>query len=400
MMDLGGLDYLGNSDLDGRIDGLQVVGTGSRLFISHLFSAGVTEVDASDPRSPRVLGFIPAPPGSWSLHLQVQGDLLMVANAPDLWSLPADFNPGISDFGSEQTTFAAGVRIFDVAIPGQPREIGFADIGGGGVHRLWFDGSDVAYASAFPRGAKDSVLMVLKVSDPAKPVEVDRYWIPGTQFAEEDQATWPEGYRVSLHHATVRDGYAYGAWRDGGVTIHPVSPSGQLGEATRIAWDGPYGGGSAAHSAVKLPGTALLAVAEEGIEDSGEPQRRVVSLVDVSDPANPARIGSLPRPEVEPIAGARFGPHNLYEYRPGAWEDGHVVFSAHQGAGLRIYDVKDDGTGREIAHFLADTPAHSIDPRPHRALVRQTNDAFVTREGIIAVVDVNRGLDLLELHLD
>ncbi len=397
-MEISGLRHLGSTALAGRPDGLQVVGTGSRVFVSHLFSNGVTEVDLADPRSPRVLSFIPAPPGSWSVHLQVQGDLLMVANGPDMWSVPDGFDPGRTLFSTDWH-FAAGVGIFDVAKPGQPQQIGFADVGGAGVHRLWFDGSDLAYASAFPPGFDEALLLVLDVSRPDKPVEVQRYWLPGLGPGEEPERSWSSDRRVSLHHATVGAGYAYGAWRDGGITIHPLGADGLLAAPSCLVWDGPYGDGCAAHSAVRLPGTDLVAVAEEGIEDAGQPQRRAVALIDMSDPAALRRIGQLPAPDVTPVPGARFGPHNLYEYRPGAWMDGRLVFSAHQASGLRVYRVGTDGRADEVARFRGDPPATLVDPRPARALTASTNDVFVSTDGLLAVVDANRGLDVLELAL-
>jgi hypothetical protein len=384
-MEIQGLTHLGASDLGGRPDGLQVVGAGSRVFVSHLFSGGFSEVDVSNPRAPRLLSFVPAPPGSWSLHLQVQGDLLVVANGPDMWSLPVDFEPGVSRLEGG-ASFAAGLRVYDVARPGEPREIGFADTGGAGVHRAWFDGGHHALVSAAPPGHPDTILLSIDLSDPTAPYETDRFAPPGVG----DDGT----RNVSLHHATARDGFAYGAWRDGGITVQAWGRDGGLGPAAHLAWDGPDGGGCAAHSAVRLPGTGLVAVAEEGVESDGEPQRREVVLVDVADPASPRRAGTLSRPEVRPVAGARFGPHNLYEYRPGAWQDGGTVFVAHQGAGLRVYDV---ATASEVAWFVPDAPTSTLDPRPARALVPQTNDAFVTTDGLLAVVDANCGLHLLQL---
>ena len=397
-MRLDGVRFLGHSDLGGRSEGLQVVGTGQRVFVAHLFSGGFTEVDLADPRHPEVLGFTPAPQNSWSVHLQVQGDLLLAANGPDMWSAPTGFDPGRSIFES-MAGYAGGVRLFDVSEPGRPREIGFADVGGGGVHRVWYEGGRLAYVSAFPEGYDEGLLIVLDVSDPTAPFEADRYWIPGMAPGEEAQRTWPDSFKVSLHHPIVRDGFVYGAWRDGGVTVQRVAGTGTLGPAARVVWEGPDGLGCAAHTSLPLPGTSLVAVAEEGIESEGEPQRRVVSMLDVTDPANPRRIGALPSPSVTPVAGARFGPHNLYEYRAGAWMDGGVVFSAHQGAGLRIYRVSADGSGTEVGVFESDPPTALLDPRPGRAAVRQTNDVFVTADGLVVVVDANAGLDVLQLDL-
>jgi hypothetical protein len=394
-MEIQGFSHLGSSELGGRPDGLQVVGSGTRLFISHLFSGGFSEVDVSDPRRPRLLGFVPAPPGTWSLHLQVQDDLLLVSNGPDMWSMPIDFDPGRTRLATGPE-FAAGLRMFDVSRPGKPVEVGFADTGGAGVHRAWYDGGPHALVSAVPPGFGESILLTIDVSDPSTAHETSRSWLPG--LGEGESRDWPEDHHVSLHHATTQGDHAYGAWRDGGITVQPVGRDGVLGPAARLVWDGPDGRGCAAHSAVRLPGTSIVAVAEEGLESDGEPQAREVVLVDVQDPDAPRRVGALPRPVTEPVPGARFGPHNLYEYRPGAWLDGGTVFVAHQGAGLRVYDVPASGDSpEEVACFVPDPPMATLDPRPARALVPQTNDAFVTPEGIVAVVDANCGLHLLEL---
>lgn len=394
-MEIQGLTHLGRSELGGRPDGLQVVGSGTRLFISHLFSGGFSEVDVSDPRRPRLLSFGPAPSGTWSLHLQVQDDLLMVSNGPDMWSMPVDFDPGRTRL-TTRADFAAGLRIFDVSRAGEPREIGFVDTGGAGVHRAWYDGGSHALVSAAPPGFSESILLSIAVSDPSMAHETSRSWLPG--LGEGEPRDWPEAHHVSLHHATAQGGLAYGAWRDGGISVQALGPDGVLGPLARLVWDGPEGRGCAAHSAVRLPGTTLVAVVEEGVESDGEAQEREVVLVDVGDPEAPRRVGALPRPLTEPVPGARFGPHNVYEYRPGAWLDGGTVFVAHQGAGLRVYDVSASGqSADEVAHFVPDPPTATLDPRPARALVPQTNDAFVTAEGIVAVVDANCGLHVLEL---
>jgi hypothetical protein len=409
---------LGHDLLGGRSDGLQVVGSGRRVFVAHLFSDGFTEVDIADPRRPRVLSFTPAPPGSWSIHLQVAGDLLLAVNGPDLWRRGAHV-PGMSAPELQQAPGQSGVRVFDVAQPGRPREIGWLDIGGSGAHRLWYAGGDTAYVSAAPPGFDDTILLVLDVSDPARPREQARWSFPEPVAG---------GRRLSLHHAIEGDDHLlFGAWRDGGLTVHRLvgresdrrgrgpdrlrrdggrarrGPATEAGAAAvpqllaHLMWDGPDGGGPAVHSTVPVPGRHLLAVVEEGVEEDGEPQRRRVRLLDIGDPADPVLLSRLPEPGVAPVAGARFGPHNLYEYRPGGWADTTVAFVAHQGAGLRVYDITDPLDPAQTAAFRPGPPERLIDRRPGRAAVAQTNDVFVSADGIASVVDTNLGLHTLAL---
>jgi hypothetical protein len=375
--DLSHVQLLGHSDLAGRPDGLQVVGSGHRVFVSHLFANGFSEVDISDPRHPQVLSFTPSPLGSWSIHLQVQDGLLLATNAPDLWRQFADLESA-SDSGSSDVTPPAGMRIYDIDTPGHPREIGWFDVGGGGVHRIWYGGGAYALLSAAPPGHDETLLMVVDVSAPEKPVELDRWSISD---AVGSQAP------ASLHHAIERDGVVYGAWRDGGMSVHLLNQSGHLDLQSLTTWDGPNGAGPAVHSTVPLP----------GLEEQGEPQERRVLLMETKDLRHPLEVTRLPEPGVAPVAGGRFGPHNIYEYRPGAWQDANWLFVAHQGAGLRVYDVRNTDDVREVAHFRPAGPDMVRDPRPARARVCQTNDVFVTSEGVMCTVDTNLGLHLLAL---
>jgi hypothetical protein len=386
---------LGHDLLAGRSDGLQVVGTGSRVFIAHLFSSGFTEVDLADPRRPRVLSFTPAPAGTWSIHLQVAGDLLLAVNGPDLWQRGPHV-PGMSAPEREQRPGQSGVRVFDVAVPGRPRQIGWLDIGGSGAHRIWYAGGTTAYVSAAPPGYDDTILLIVDLADPAQPRERARWAFPEPVSG---------GRRLSLHHAIEGDGrLLFGAWRDGGMTVHRLDgdSAGRPALLTHLTWDGPDGPGPggrgpAVHSTVPVPGRRLLAVAEEGVEEGGEPQRRRVRLLDIADPAAPRFLSEFPEPGITPVPGARFGPHNLYEYRPGAWADTTVAFVAHQGAGLRVVDITDPRRPVETAAFLAGPPARLIDRRPGRAAVVQANDVFVTADGIASLVDTNLGLHVLAL---
>ena len=52
------------------------------------------------------------------------------------------------------------------------------DAGGKGVHRFDFDGR-YAYISPTAEGYVGNIVMILDLLDPAHPVEVGRWWIPG-----------------------------------------------------------------------------------------------------------------------------------------------------------------------------------------------------------------------------
>src|SRR5258705_10627346 len=51
----------------------------------HMFSKGFSVIDVRDARRPRAVNYLPAPPGTWNIHLQTQDDLLLVINAKDMF---------------------------------------------------------------------------------------------------------------------------------------------------------------------------------------------------------------------------------------------------------------------------------------------------------------------------
>ena len=54
--------------------------------IGHMFSKGFSIVDVRDPKNPRAVNFVAAPPGTWNIHLQTHDDLLLVINAKDMFA--------------------------------------------------------------------------------------------------------------------------------------------------------------------------------------------------------------------------------------------------------------------------------------------------------------------------
>ena len=64
----------------------QVMVTKGHAFVGHMFSDGFTVTDVRDPRHPKPVNFVPAPPNSRAFHLQTHDDLLLVINAKDMFA--------------------------------------------------------------------------------------------------------------------------------------------------------------------------------------------------------------------------------------------------------------------------------------------------------------------------
>ena len=400
----GGLRFLGHTDQGGRGDGVQVMVHDGYAYVGHMFSRGVTVLDVRDPREPRAVGFLPAAPGTWNLHLQVADGLLLVLDAVDLVAAPA-FADEASYYGrsvgevlaeNPPAEYSAGMTVYDLADPAAPRRIGSLSVDGFGLHRIWYVGGRWAYASALLHGFTDYVLVTIDMADPVRPRVAGNSWLPGMHRAGGEQPSWPGTHRYALHHAIVAGDLAYGCWRDGGLTVHDVSDPTRPELLVHRNWCPPFGGGT--HTALPLPGRDLLVVADEGIADNCADQVKHTWVFDVRVPANPVSISTFPTPaETDYCAkGAHFGPHNLHENRPGSFVSERLVFATYQNAGVRVVDLADPFVPREVAAWVPPAPSRMFDTRPGRPRVIQSCDVFVDAAGVLYVTDYNAGLYVLQ----
>src|SRR6185436_496990 len=76
--------HLSYSDQGGRPDGVQVMVNRGHVYVGHMFSDGVTILNASDPRELKPVGFFSAGAGTRTHHLQVAHDLLLLANGANI----------------------------------------------------------------------------------------------------------------------------------------------------------------------------------------------------------------------------------------------------------------------------------------------------------------------------
>ena len=152
-----GLELVGHTDLDGRGDGMQIMRNADVVYVGHMgdFGVGTSVVDIADPGNPRVLRQIPVPKGTHSHKVQL-ADGLLLANHEQY-----PYGVGVPE--------SAGLVVYDVADPADPRRIGFLPIDGLGVHRIWFGGGRYAYASARETGYRNRILIIVDLVDPARP---------------------------------------------------------------------------------------------------------------------------------------------------------------------------------------------------------------------------------------
>ena len=399
---------ISHCDQGGRPDGVQIMVHRGYAYIGHMFSKGFSIVDVRDPKNPRAIEYLAAPPGTWNIHLQTHDDLLLVINAKDMFAA-AEFADerayyrgqigtvvGTAQAASATRNWTAGLAIYDISQPARPRHIGFMPVDGGGIHRIWYVGGRWAYVSALLDGFTDYIFMTVDMTDPAKPRAAGRYWIPGMNLAAGETPNWSARNRYGLHHAIIDGDTAYAAWRDAGMVVIDVADRENPKLIVHRSWCPPFGGGT--HNCLPLPDRQLLVVLDEAVLDHQEDGLKLIWIFDNRNAANPVSISTFPTPaDADYVTkGGHFGPHNIHENRPGSFVSSELIFATYQNAGVRVFDIHDQYRPTEIAAWVPPVPARMMDHRPGRARVIQSADVFVDSRGLIYSTDYNAGLFILE----
>jgi hypothetical protein len=393
--------HLSYSDQGGRPDGVQVMVNRRHVYVGHMFSDGVTVLDAADPRALKPVGFFTAGAHTRTHHLQVAEDLMLLANGANIVAMQSYdnmrgyFENALADSITQRKKFRSGLSIHDISRPAQLREIAFLELPGFGVNRLWWPGGRYAYVSAHFDGFTDHILCIVDLQQITRPRIVSRWWLPGMHRAGGEEPSTPKGRRVALHHMITAGDRGYGAWRDGGFTIHDLSDSSAPRLISRINWSPPFPGGT--HTPLPLPGRGLAVVADEANAERCAKGTFHTFVVDVRVAENPVPISTVPTPRERDYCGLGvFGPHNLHENRPGSMQSEETIFATYNNAGVRVFDLRDAFAPKEIAYWVPPTPERLIDPRKNVSLAAKTCDVYVTPEGLMFVSDWNGGMHVLQ----
>ncbi|GAC1605685.1 MAG: LVIVD repeat-containing protein [Ramlibacter sp.] len=390
-------ELAGHSGLGEGIS-MQLTGDGRRiLWLAHESAPkNFSGLDVTDPRNPRLIVQTDLP------HMKLRSNSLDVVGNTMAVAYQAS-TVGIKP---------AGVDLFDVSVPEQPRLISHFDCSGPhsrGVHALWFvDGKTIHMSAGAPdfqprNPLDDQFYRILDVSDPAKPFEAGRWWYPGTR--EGDEAPPPArlppqfdtGFRT--HNTNVfpeRPDRAFVGYIDGGAVVLDIADRGNIQVVSKWNHSPPFNGFT--HTVLPLFDRGLWIVSDECVQDGGADWPKLVWVVDARNEANPVPIGTFPAPPYAAFAkrGGRFGAHNLHENLPGptSFRSDTLIIGTFFNAGVRVYDTTDPYQVREVAYYVPGAPRLS----PAGAV--QLNDVYVDDRRIVYTVDrFTGGLYVLELDL-
>ena len=397
-----GIRHISYSDQGGRPDGVQVMLNRKHVYVGHMFSDGVTILDASDPRKLKPVHFWTAGPGTRTHQMQNHEDILLLANGANIVAMQSYdgqrgyFENNLADSITNRKKFRSGLSIHDISKPGEMREIAFLEMPGLGVNRIGWQGGRYAYVSAHFDGFTDHILCVVDLKEITKPEIVAKWWLPGMNRAAGETPNNPKGKRYALHHMLTAGNLGYGAWRDGGLTVLDISDPVNPKLLSRLNWSPPFPGGT--HTPLPLPGRKLAVILDEANAQKCAKGLFHTFVLDMRAPENPVPISTLPTPSDRDYCASpgTFGPHNMHENRPGSYQSEELIFATYNNAGVRIFDISNQFSPKEVAYWAPPIPNKLIDPRPNIALDAKTADLYVTKEGLIFVSDWNAGMHVLE----
>jgi hypothetical protein len=421
---------LGHLDLAGAG---QVTIAGNHAYVGHIPSAsqlGTSIIDISDPRQPRVVATITLDdPTSHSHKARVAGDILVVnhernmskigrraeqlpaarralADAlkrePTTQELAAKLSVTVDDVRAleayEQRGYQnGGFKVYDVSKPAQPKLISYQKTGGIGVHRFDMD-ERYAYISTEMHGYVGNILVIYDLGNPREPQEVSRWWMPGQHIAGGETPSW-SGRRHRLHHALRFGNEMWASCWHGGFRVVDISDLAKPKTVGSCNYHPLFP--EPTHTVLplkeRLRGRRIaLAIDEEDQAQSAseEEARRgrahaCILTFDVSDLSDIKPIGQFQVSELDsPFSrtpGARFGAHQFCERVSGT-----IVHAVWFGGGLRIIDVADPESPREVGHYIPEPVAGKSAP--------QSNDVALDGRGLIYVVDRLVGFDVLEFE--
>jgi hypothetical protein len=404
---------LGRLDIPG---GGQVVVQDGYAYVGHMKPPmGTSIIDVRDPSTPKVVAHVP-PPDEYShthkvrvvgnimitnveqdrRHFLRKGEKLAGLRAEGLSDdqIAATLKVEPSDIADLEEGLArgydgGGFRVWDISDKTAPKLLSYVKTHGFGVHRFDMD-AEYAYISTEMEGYVGNILVTYDIADPANPVEVSRWHMPGQHLAGGETPTW-DGYGVRLHHAMRCGDELWAAVWHAGYRVLDAR------DMTAPKVIGSYAFPPAipepTHTVMPLENLIdgrryAVAIDEEHAHVPGR-LHGFIWIMDVTDLGNMVPVAAWDLTErASPWVGqpgVRFGGHQFREKL-----DSTLVYATWFAGGLRVLDLADPHLPQEVAHYI---------PKPGVGGPAQSNDVDVDDNGLIYLLDRNDGLDILEMTL-
>jgi hypothetical protein len=382
---------------------------------------GTSIIDVSDPAKPKYLKHIP---GQEGLGEQGGGQMVRVCDGRTLPSGDANAVYLLRTFGGQAH------EIWNVAKPEDPKLI-TRILSGRDTHKNWWEcDTGIAFLVSGIEGWRPRrMTQVYDLSDPAKPVHLRDYGLPGHQPG----ATGPVPTDLHGPISTGREGnrvyFAYGTNKGGVLQIvdrekllsGPREPTPEnlrypvIGQLDLLPLNGahtavPLGKMRIAEFAKDLAGGVreIVMIVNESLvnECQANETRQMVFFVDATVESRPMVVSNFNVPEASGnfcSRGGRFGAHSSNESTAPVFHK-KLAFVTWFNAGVRAIDLRDPYQPKEVGYFIpsiteATAPrCIKVDGQDRCKVAIQSNNVETDDRGYIYVVDrANTGMHILEV---
>ena len=380
---------------------------------------GTSIVDVTDPRAPKYLAHIPGEEGQAESG---GAQMVRVCSGKELpKGDPAKFYL-LRTFGGEAH------EIWNVADPANPKLI--TRLGGlKDTHKNWWEcDTGIAFlVSGAPDWRTKRMTQVYDLSDPAHPVKIRDFGLPGQQPGATGAvptdlhgpiSTGPQGNRVYFGYGTNKGGLLQTVDREK-LLKGPKEPTPdnlrypEVSKLMMSAWNGahttfPMLGMPISEFAHDKDGAKrdIVMIVDEAILNECLEARQMVWFADVSIENRPMMVSNWTAPEVPGNfcqRGGRFGAHSSNESMAPVYYK-KMAFIAWFNGGVRALDIRDPFQPREIGYFIpaitdkTDKRCIKVDGKDRCKVAIQTNNVETDDRGYVYIVDrANTGMHILEL---
>ncbi len=382
---------------------------------------GTSILDVTDPRQPQYLAHIPGQPG------KAEAGGAQMVRVCDGAQLPKGDKSKVyllRTFGNQAH------QIWDVTEPGKPALLTTVVSGLRDTHKNWWEcDTGIAYLVSGAEGWRvRRMTLVYDLSDPAKPVFIRNFGLPGQQPGSTGPApadlhgpisTGPKGNRIYFGYGTNKDGVLQIVDREK-LLDGPKEPTDanllhpQVGRLDLQ----PGNGAHTVLPLLRMPlpefakdaqgtvGDFVMIVNEQIVNECRETRQRVW-IADVTAEARPFNVSNFNVPEASGnfcSRGGRFGAHSPNENQPPMYAK-RLAFVAWFNAGVRAIDIRDPYHPKEAGYYIpaitgkTDKRCVKMPNGAERCKVAiQTNNLEVDDRGYIYIVDrANTGMHILQL---
>lgn len=295
--------------------------------------------------------------------------------------------------------------------------------GSGGVDTPFYQGGKYMVLAAAPDDSFTNMefatypyspaQMIYDMSDPASPVLVSTWWVPGQRSTEVDEyRAWDRhGNRTSWTGARVpmtipvplEAGGRYGYAVMGGLGFYvldladPSNPQ----VAGHVPLPRSYAGieGDVVDTS-RVTETGIVLINGGPMNEDGFEPFKEVYVVDASDPAAPRMVSELPRPlppEGAPypdfvLRRGKFGPKRYGSPAHPGKARPDLTFYSYGNAGVQMFDIADPESPRRIGYFVPPMTDSLGNPRSY---VVPTESIFMEWDRRLVWIFTTSGMYLL-----